>query len=220
MYIPIEKTGICQKQKSKKITDHKHTLIRPRLRNNSIISFLHNFFICLLFIIIGWFITSFSNNFSESVIHANRYFDFLSDSDNYGFIYKLIYLIRRDVITLLLIFISSLTFFHNALCTCLLGLNGLIYGICTRISLLSVSRHSNMCMLYIYEISTILLLFIFAVSLTSKSNLEFIKCKQRTKDCKNGIYISPEFKRLILRMFVIITIYIVDKIIFCFLYSR
>lgn len=220
MYIPIEKTGTYQNPKPNKYTPKKFAFLNTHIKSNAIISLIHNLLLCLLCISAGWFITSLANDLSGSVAYADRYFHFLSDSDKYGLFYRLSYLIRRDAVTLLLIFVSSLTFFHNALCTCLLGLNGIMYGICARIALMSSSLHSAN--LYLYETLAVLIIFIISVFLTSKSNKEFISIKngQTVKKPKNGIYISREFKRLIIRMIFILIIYIAVKTIFCFAYAK
>ena len=188
------------------------------LKKTDLFRFLHKLLICIAFLSFGLFISySVKNQTDVLEPFAESYFSFFSDNEESGLFYKFYTALYRDILTFVLLILSALTFFYNALGSILLSANSLIYGICAGVLIFSRQPH-RLSAVYIAEAVCVLMLFIYIMTRAAKFNENFIRSKQDENIKSDGrIFISQDMKRYLTESLFAVLIYAAIKFISCML---
>lgn len=199
----------------------KNQSVGSALKKTDLFRFLHKLLICIVFLLLGLFISySVKNQTDIFEQFAENYFSFFSDNEESGLLYKFYTVLYRDIITLALLILSALTFFYNALGSILLSANSLIYGICAGVLIFSKEPH-RLCAVYIAEAVCVLALFIYIMTRAAEFNKSFIRRKQDENNKSDSrIFISQDMKRYLNESLFAVLIYAAVKFISCMLLTN
>lgn len=142
----------------------------------------------------------------------SKYFGIFLNADRYAFFDCMIKISFKDFFVLLLLLLSALTFFCDAMTNILLTLCGLFLGICSG-ALIFVDTVSINELLYIVQAVALIVLFIFVSHSATSFNRAFIGKRSAAEPYTPSV--SPLMAKYILRAVVYIFIYLVIKAVYC-----